>query len=107
MLVELDGSAMAAIPGDDLNIADHKAASVPAQPQAETPTMEKGDEPLSQHKEETAQTLGKLTPGEEGLSLFTKIGFVAIIVAVCAFFLRSPQKTTHAGRHGAYQQGMA
>jgi len=98
---------MAAIQGDDLNTADHKTASVPAQHQAEVPTMEKGDEPLSQHKEETAHTLGKMTPGEAGLGLFTKIGLVAVIVAVCAFFLRSPQKTAHAGRHGAYQQGMA
>ena len=93
---------MAAIPGDNLNVVDQKTVPKPAQQQAEVPSMEKGDEPLSQHKEETAHTLGKLTAGEEGLSPLTKFGLILVIVAVCAFFLKSPQKAAHAGRHGAY-----
>lgn len=98
---------MAAIQGDDLNADGLKTAPKPPQQQAEVPSLEKGDEPLSQHKEEAAQTLGKLSADEEGLGLLTKFGLIAVIVAICAWFLRSPQKSAIAGRHGAYQKGMA
>ena len=43
----------------------------------------------------------------EGLSVFTKLFLFAIIVGVCFAYVKahSPGRTTHAGRHGAYEKG--
>ena len=43
----------------------------------------------------------------EDLSLVTKFGILAVIVALCYAFVRSrtPRRTTMAGRHGAYEKG--
>lgn len=71
--------------GEDL------AVSVPVVP--DVPVNEKGDEPLSNHKEETA---GLDTPvSEDGLSLVAKFGALGVVVAICLGFLRSrgPKKS--------------
>ena len=46
-------------------------------------------------------------PSTEDLSLVTKFGILAVIVAACYAFVRSsaPRRTTMAGRHGAYEKG--
>ena len=43
----------------------------------------------------------------EDLSLLTKFGIFAVIVAACFAFVRSrsPRRTALAGRHGAYEKG--
>jgi hypothetical protein len=43
----------------------------------------------------------------EDLSLVTKFGILAVIVALCYAFIRSrtPRRMTMAGRHGAYEKG--
>lgn len=69
--------------------------------------MEKGDEPLSQHKEEIQDKVSKEID-EQGLSLFAKFGALGVIVALCLVFLRGGRsKVSSAGRHGAYEKSMA
>ena len=101
----LEGSAQPAIEGDNLDVLPVKTP-----PKVSVPVMEKGDEPLSQHKEEVVQdTLEKVTSSHEGgLSLVQKLGAVGVIVALCALFLRgrSPKRSV-AGRSGAYEKSMA
>jgi len=43
----------------------------------------------------------------DGLSLFAKLGFLALIVGVCAAYIKmhTPRRTGYAGRHGAYEKG--
>jgi hypothetical protein len=43
----------------------------------------------------------------EDLSLITKFGILAVVVAACYAFVRSrsPRRTALAGRHGAYEKG--
>lgn len=70
---------------------DEEAVSLPVVP--DVPVNEKGDEPLSNHKEEI-EVFGT-SVSEEGLSLFAKFGALAVVVAVCLGFLRSrgPKKS--------------
>ena len=102
----IDGSAAPAIEGDNLDVVQPKTP--PAQ-QVSVPSMEKGDEPLSQHKEEAADELSKQGGAlDDGLSLLQKLGMVSVIVALCAWFLGTrSRKSTTAGRHGAYEKSMA
>ncbi|GAB7349669.1 hypothetical protein MBLNU459_g0342t1 [Dothideomycetes sp. NU459] len=83
----LEGSAE---PVSDLH-EEGVPASEPVVPNV--PVNEKGDEPLSNHKEETASFGTKVS--EEGLSLFAKFGALAVVVAICVGFLRSrgPKKS--------------
>jgi len=100
----LEGSAIAAVQGDDLDSALSRPA---VREQHSVPSMEKGDEPLSQHKEEAVHEMGKLASTEDGLSFLQKAILVLVIVAVCAWFMRTPRKASVAGRHGAYEKSIA
>lgn len=102
--LELEGSAIAAVQGDNLDSASSKPA---VKEQHNVPSMEKGDEPLSQHKEETVHEMSKLASAEDGLSLLQKAILILVIVAVCAWFMRTPRKASVAGRHGAYEKSIA
>jgi len=102
--LDLEGSAIAAVQGDDLDSADTKHV---VKEQHNVPSMEKGDEPLSQHKEEAVHEMGKLASTEDGLSLIQKAVLILVIVAICAWFMRSPRKASVAGRHGAYEKSIA
>ena len=66
---------------------------------------ETAEDPLHNHEEETIAELGD--PSTLGLSIFTKLGVLGIIVAACYAFVRShsPGRTSPAGRHGAYEKG--
>lgn len=71
------------------------------------PTMEKGDEPLSEHHEEMGEVADKAA-AEEGLGLIQKLGALGVIVAICLVFVRGRgTKVPAAGRHGAYAKSMA
>jgi len=99
----LFGSAEPAIEGDELDIVQAKLP--PAPEKIGVPTMEKGDEPLSQHQQEIDEVEEKTSAG---LSYLPKFGALVVIVGLCAVFVRkgSP-KVAMAGRHGAYEKSMA
>jgi len=102
--LDLEGSAIAAVQGDDLDSAATKHVF---KEQNNALSMEKGDEPLSQHKEEAVHEMSKLASTEDGLSVLQKAVLILVIVAICAWFMRSPRKASVAGRHGAYEKSLA
>ena len=74
---------------------DLTKAPVPA---AEAPVNEKGDEPLSHHKEEELAAGYGDVVNDAGISWVAKIGALAVILSLCALFLksRSSNKTPYA-----------
>lgn len=73
------------------------AAPVPV-PAANAPVNEKGDEPLSHHKEEELAAGYGDAVNDAGISWLAKIGALAVILGLCALFLksRSSSKTPYA-----------
>ncbi|KAG9518053.1 peptidyl-prolyl cis-trans isomerase B, partial [Aureobasidium melanogenum] len=64
------------------------AAPVPV-PAANAPVNEKGDEPLSHHKEEELAAGYGDAVNDAGISWLAKIGALAVILGLCALFLKS------------------
>jgi hypothetical protein len=98
-LPSLDKLIGSAEPVADLKEQDDEplAAPVPV-PAANAPVNEKGDEPLSHHKEEELAAGYGDAVNDAGISWFAKIGAVAVILGLCALFLktRSSNKTPYA-----------
>lgn len=75
---------------------DENDSTIPPVPAADAPVNEKGDEPLSHHKEE------ELAGGygddviDAGLGWAAKLGALAVIVGLCALFLKSRSSSTNA-----------
>jgi len=79
-----------------------EAGSAKPKEQVKVPSMEKGDEPLSQHHEEAENELTKSISLTQGLTLLQKLGLVAVVVAFCAWFYRQSSNRGSAGRQGGY-----
>lgn len=86
-------------PVADLKEDDDEALAAPVPvPAANAPVNEKGDEPLSHHKEEELAAGYGDVVNDAGISWFAKIGALAVILGLCALFLksRSSNKTPYA-----------
>jgi len=69
----------------------------------DAPVNEKGDEPLQHHEEEMQEAeFSQL----DGLTLFHKLGALAIIVAVCAVFVRITSRARSESSAG-YERSLA
>jgi len=77
----------AAEPVEDLH--EDEASSPKVIPASDAPVNEKGDEPLSNHNEEIEAAEHTDEPTSDGLSWAVKIGALAVIVALCALFIKS------------------
>jgi len=89
-LQSLDKLIGSAEPVKDLKEEDDEpvAAPVPV-PAANAPVNEKGDEPLSHHKEEELAASYGDAVNDAGISWLAKIGALAVILGLCALFLKS------------------
>jgi len=69
------------------------------------PTLEKGDEPLSQHHEETVHASEKLNTNE-GFSMLQKVGLLGVVLGLIAVFLKARSSLTKRG-HAGYEKTLA
>ncbi|THZ99044.1 peptidyl-prolyl cis-trans isomerase B [Aureobasidium pullulans] len=77
-------------PVADLKEEDDDSANAPVPvPAADAPVNEKGDEPLSHHKEEELAAGYGDAVSDSGISWVAKIGALAVILGLCALFLKS------------------
>lgn len=76
---------------------------MPVNPVAvDVPVNEKGDEPLQNHQEEIEESHD--VSDEEGLTILQKIGALAVIVIVCAVFVRSTAGARGSSTSDAYEK---
>ena len=75
---------------------DDGAAAHKLLPGTDAPVNEKGDEPLSNHNEEIEAAAHGDKAVVDGLSLPAKIGALAVIIAICAVFIKTRSKDSHA-----------
>ncbi|THW45085.1 peptidyl-prolyl cis-trans isomerase B [Aureobasidium pullulans] len=84
-------------PVADLKEEDDDSANAPVPvPAADAPVNEKGDEPLSHHKEEELAAGYGDAISDSGISWVAKIGALAVILGLCALFLKSRSSSKNA-----------
>lgn len=88
-------------PVTDLN--EDPEVAIPAAA-TDAPVNEKGDEPLQHHQEEIEES--HPDSSEEGLTLFQKLGAVAVIIVVCVVFVQSTSGARSPAAQG-YEKSLA